>query len=45
MSPKRSWTRPELTPLTQAGSRSDTPDTPARNGGNGIINGSPEDVF
>lgn len=32
MEPKSPWTRPEVTPLTNTGARSDAPDTGARNG-------------
>ncbi len=34
-SPKTPWTTPEVTPLTNSGARSDTPDTAARNGNGG----------
>lgn len=29
---KAAWTTPQVTPLTNTGARSDTPDTAARNG-------------
>jgi hypothetical protein len=29
---KKTWTKPEATPLTQSGSRSDNPDVTVRNG-------------
>ena len=38
---KQGWTRPEVTPLTDTGARSDAPDTPLRNGngpGSFIVN-------
>ena len=31
-SAKQAWTRPEVTPLTNSGSRSDNPDVAVRNG-------------
>jgi hypothetical protein len=30
--PRQTWTRPSVAPLTDSGSRSDTPDVAARNG-------------
>jgi hypothetical protein len=35
---KKTWTRPETTPLTDTGSRSDNPDVAMRNGGPSQIN-------
>jgi hypothetical protein len=32
ITPKQTWTRPSVAPLTDPGSRSDTPDVAARNG-------------
>jgi hypothetical protein len=34
--PKQTWTRPSVTPLTDPGSRSDAPDVNTRNGVSGV---------
>jgi hypothetical protein len=36
--PKQAWIRPELTPLTDTGARSDSVDTPQRNLNGTILN-------